>query len=120
MEGYYNGCSLRINEHDDFYINHRTDSIMAKQLNPLFMIELQDHSFTGDLETEKEWFKAWLYDHAEFRNKIDKNIGMPGNLLYDADQKLAVEGSRGLQQFAWSTALSGLLKLENNKMRVAH
>ena len=45
---------------------------------------------------------------------------MPGNLLYDADQKLAVEGSRGLQQFAWSTALSGLLKLENNKMRVAH
>ena len=28
-EAYYNGCSLRINEHDDFYINHRSDSIMA-------------------------------------------------------------------------------------------
>ena len=60
---------------------------MAKQLNPLFIIELQGHSWSGDLETEKEWFKAWLYDHAEFRNKIDRNIGMPGNLLYDVDQE---------------------------------
>ena len=29
-EAYYNGCSLRINEHDDFYIHHRSDSIMAE------------------------------------------------------------------------------------------
>ncbi|MDP7159176.1 MAG: hypothetical protein QF855_01070 [Candidatus Pacebacteria bacterium] len=92
---------------------------MAKQLNPLFIIELQGHSWSGDLETEKEWFKAWLYDHAEFRNKIDRNIGMPGNLLYDVDQKLTVEGPRGLQQFAWDVLLSGQ-KLENNKMRVAY
>ena len=30
MEAYYNGCSLRINEHDDFYINHRSDSMTAE------------------------------------------------------------------------------------------
>ena len=88
-----------------------------KRLNPQFITELQDHSWSEDLETEKEWFKAWLYDCAEFRNKIDKNVGMPGNLLYDADQKLSVQGPRGLYTFAWSTALSGLIKLEKATTR---
>ena len=82
------------------------------KLNPQFITELQDHSWSEDLETEKEWFKAWLYDYAEFRNKIDKNVGMPGNLLFDADQKLTVKGTRGLEMFAWATAVSGLQKME--------
>ena len=83
-----------------------------KRLNPLFWTELETHIWSEDLETEKEWFKAWLYDYAEFRNKIVRNIGLPGNLLYDADQKLTVKGTRGLEQFAWSTAISGLQKME--------
>ena len=92
-----------------------------KQLNPLFWTELETHIWSKDLETEKEWFKAWLFDCAEFRNKIDKNVGMPGNLLYDADQKLTVKGTRGLEQFAWSTAVSGLMKLEKaTTLRVAY
>ena len=83
-----------------------------KQLNPLFWTELEAHTWSEDLETEKEWFKAWLYDYAEFRNKIVRNIGLPGNLLYDADQKLTVKGTRGLEMFAWATAVSGLQKME--------
>ena len=31
-EDFYNGCSLRINKHDDFYIHHRSDTIMAEGL----------------------------------------------------------------------------------------
>ena len=78
-----------------------------KRLNPQFIPKLQDHSWDEDLETEKEWVKAWLYEDAEFRKKIDRNIGMSGNLLYDVDQKLTVKGPRGLQQFAWDVLLSG-------------
>jgi len=78
-----------------------------ERLNLQFIPKLQDHSWNEDLETEKEWVKAWLYENAEFRKKIDKNVGVPGNLLYDVDQKLTVKGPRGLQQFAWDVLLSG-------------